>query len=139
MGSNIAEAAIEAGLPPQSVNQFVGDLLAQNTSALFQINGTTPQIIGAGAGALLDTYALGFRNVWLAALAFIVLAAIGKIIASPIWVSLLTPSKPPCFCLIPARSSITTSTLRLRKTRSCTVLLRRTFVVNPFPTLKVPR
>lgn len=84
IGSNIAEAVIEAGLPPQSVNQFVGDLLAQNTTALFQINGTTPQIIGAGAGALLDTYALGFRNVWLAALAFIVLAAIGMIITSSV-------------------------------------------------------
>lgn len=75
---NIASAAISAGLPPSSVTQFVGDLAGQNQTDLVNVPGVTPEIIGAGAGALLDTYATGFRNVWVTALAFCVLAGICK-------------------------------------------------------------
>ncbi len=77
IGENIASAAIEAGLPSTSVDQFVSDLLAENNTALFTIKGVTPKILGAGADALLDTYATGFRNVWVSALAPTVLAGVG--------------------------------------------------------------
>lgn len=73
---NIASAAISAGLPPSSVAQFVGDLAGQNKTDLVTVPGVTPAIIGAGAGALLDTYAKAFRNVWVTALVFCVLAAV---------------------------------------------------------------
>ncbi|KAJ9165483.1 MFS general substrate transporter [Coniochaeta hoffmannii] len=76
---NIASAAISAGLPFSSVQQFVGDLAGQNQTDLVNVPGITPEIIGAGAGALLDTYATGFRNVWVTAIAFCVLAGISSV------------------------------------------------------------
>lgn len=76
--AKVASAAIKAGLPLTSVTDFVTDLLSENTAGLIKVEGVTPIIIGAGSDALLDTYALGFRNVWISALCFIVLAGIGK-------------------------------------------------------------
>ncbi|KAB5517003.1 major facilitator superfamily domain-containing protein [Coniochaeta sp. 2T2.1] len=75
----VAHAAIAAGLPPSSVERFVTDLAGQNSTDLVTVPGVTPEIIGAGAGALLDTYATGFRNVWVTALAFCVLAGISSV------------------------------------------------------------
>lgn len=43
------------------------------------VEGVTPAIIIVGANALKDTYAIGFRNIWLSALCFIVLAGVGMI------------------------------------------------------------
>lgn len=40
------------------------------------MKGITPQIIGAGVGALFDAYALAFRYVWVAAGCFTVVAVI---------------------------------------------------------------
>jgi hypothetical protein len=60
------------------VPDFITELVAQNTTALLTVPGVSPAIIGAGAGALLDTYASSFRNVWLTAIAFVSLAAVGK-------------------------------------------------------------
>jgi hypothetical protein len=53
-------------------------LTLQNRTGLATIPGVTPEIIGAGADALLDTYTSGFRNVWVSAVGFVGLAAIGK-------------------------------------------------------------
>lgn len=78
LGDNVASAAITAGLPPTSIARFVGDLATQNQTDLVKVPGVTPEIIGAGVGALLDTFSTGFRNVWLSGLAFCVLAAICK-------------------------------------------------------------
>jgi hypothetical protein len=78
MGANVGEAAGKAGLPASSIPDFVKNLLGQNTTALGAVPGVNPSIIGAGADALLDTYTIGFRNVWVSAIGFIVLAAIGK-------------------------------------------------------------
>ncbi|EGS21741.1 uncharacterized protein CTHT_0036080 [Thermochaetoides thermophila DSM 1495] len=76
LGTNVAKAAIQAGLPQASVPDFIGALTSQNETALGLVEGVNPEIIGAGAGALLDTYAKGFRNVWSAAAAFVALGAI---------------------------------------------------------------
>lgn len=65
-----------AGLPEDSINIFVKDLLAQNKTALPNIPGANPDIIGAGVDALLDTYSKGFRNVWISAIPFIAIATI---------------------------------------------------------------
>lgn len=73
---NITSAAVSAGLPPSSVPQFVRDIIVQNVTDLATCPGITPNILDAGNGALLDTYTTGFRNVWVTALAFCVLAGI---------------------------------------------------------------
>lgn len=77
--SNIAKAGIEAGLPSSSVTQFVGGLAGQNTTLLMSTPGVTPAIIGAGADALLDTYLKSFRSVWITAIPFVALAAVGML------------------------------------------------------------
>jgi hypothetical protein len=79
MGENIGKAAAEAGLPANSVGQFVTNLLGQNSTGLAQVPGVTPAIISAGDNAQLDTYMSGFRNVWVTATAFVVVAAIASI------------------------------------------------------------
>lgn len=75
----MASAALKAGLPATSVEQFVGYLAAQNETALAVVPGVTPEIIGAGADALLNTYAVAFRYVWITAIPFTVLATIGML------------------------------------------------------------
>lgn len=79
LGTNVASAAIDAGLPPDSVGRFIGDLVNHNQTDLALIPGVTPQIIGAGVSALLDTFTQGFRNVWVTGLAFCALAGISSI------------------------------------------------------------
>jgi MFS family permease len=78
LGDNIAGAAIPAGLPPSSVGDFITNLAGQNQTGLALVPGVTPQIIGAGVDALLNTYSNGFRYVWVAAGAFTAVAAIGE-------------------------------------------------------------
>lgn len=80
---NIAEAAAKAGLPAESIPDFVMNLASQNQAALAQVPGVTPPIIGAGVGALMDTYAEGFRNVWVSAVAFVAIAAVGMFSSVP--------------------------------------------------------
>ncbi|KAJ0382139.1 hypothetical protein COL922a_013151 [Colletotrichum nupharicola] len=77
MGTNIAAAVLPLGLPQSSLPQFIGLLAAQDTAGLAQVEGVTVDIIQAGAGALLKTYSLGFRFVWIAAGSITVAAAIG--------------------------------------------------------------
>ncbi|KAI3541954.1 PEP5 [Colletotrichum filicis] len=77
MPSNIAAAVLPLGLPQTSLAQFIGLLVAHDNAALSQIEGVTLDIIQAGAGALLQTYSLGFRYVWIAAGSITVVAAIG--------------------------------------------------------------
>ncbi|KAH6658528.1 major facilitator superfamily domain-containing protein [Truncatella angustata] len=76
LGDNIAEAAITAGLPASSVLDFVTDLVGQDSTALLTVPGVTPNIIGAGAAALFDTYAASFKSVWVTAITFVGIAAI---------------------------------------------------------------
>jgi len=65
------------GLPPQEVGPFIGALTSHNDAALFQLPGVTPQMVGAAAQALLGTFTTGFQHVWIAASAFVAVAAIG--------------------------------------------------------------
>ncbi|KAI1840240.1 hypothetical protein JX266_013551 [Neoarthrinium moseri] len=76
LGHNIAEAVLPLGLPMSSLGQFIGSLTAQDTAGLLKVPGVSPEIIQAGAGALLQTYSVAFRWVWTAAGAFTVVAAI---------------------------------------------------------------
>lgn len=72
----IVEAVLPLGLPESSLGEFIGDLANNNSTALGTVQGVTPQIIGAGVGALFDAYALAFRYVWIAAGCFTVAAVI---------------------------------------------------------------
>ncbi|KAK4189070.1 major facilitator superfamily domain-containing protein [Podospora australis] len=76
VGDNIADAAVPAGLPPGNLGLFIGALVTRNATALASIPGATPNVIGAGATALLDTFLSAFRNVWIAGACFVGLAAI---------------------------------------------------------------
>jgi hypothetical protein len=87
MGENIGKAAAEAGLPTNSVGQFVTNLLGQNSTGLAHVPGVTAAIISASVNAQLDTYTSGFRNVWASAVAFVILAAIGTLCLSPLLLS----------------------------------------------------
>jgi hypothetical protein len=77
-GTKIAEAVLPLGLPISSLPAFIRDLTAQNSTGLMLIPGVTPQIIGAGAGGLLEAYSIGFRFVWVAAGCFTAIAAVCK-------------------------------------------------------------
>lgn len=59
------------------MTDFITALTSDNDTALALVPGATPQIIGAGASALSDTYSTAFRNVWVSAVGFVALAAIG--------------------------------------------------------------
>lgn len=102
LGDNVAQAVVAAGmlprvsspiiynsfvigLPTSFIPYLITDLIAQNTTALLTVPGVSPDIIGAGAAALLDTYAASFKNVWVTAIAFVALAAIGK--SSTKWIA----------------------------------------------------
>jgi len=73
---NIAKAVIPAGLSPDNLGQFIGALTSHNQTALGLVPGVTPKIIEEGANALLDTFVLAFRHVWIAAACFVGLAAV---------------------------------------------------------------
>lgn len=77
--SNVASAALEAGLPSGSVDEFVGYIVAHNETGLATISDATSDIISAGAEAVLDTYAAAFRLVWLTAIPFLGIAAISAV------------------------------------------------------------
>lgn len=74
---NVASAGLKKGLPASSVDEFVGYIMAHNQTAVASIPGVTPAIITAGTSAMLDTYAVAFRYVWISAIPFLVVAAIG--------------------------------------------------------------
>ncbi|KAH8664663.1 major facilitator superfamily domain-containing protein [Xylariales sp. PMI_506] len=76
LAENIADAVVPAGLSTDNLGDFITALSAQNQTALGLIPGVTPEIIEDGAAALLNTYVLAFRHVWIAAGCFVALAAI---------------------------------------------------------------
>jgi MFS family permease len=77
MPDNIAAAVIPAGFDPRNLGALIGGLNSHNQTAIATIPGITPEIIGRGVTALLDTFAASFRNVWITASCFVALAAIG--------------------------------------------------------------
>lgn len=79
LGSNIAGAVLPLGLPASSLGDFITALAAHDTPGLLAVSGVSPEIIQAGAGALLQTYSVAFRWVWTAAGAFTVIAAIAAV------------------------------------------------------------
>jgi hypothetical protein len=66
----VEAATVAAGLNPAELPALIGDLVAQNTTAIEAIPGITPLIIEAAQGAVAEAYVLGFRKVYLVSIAF---------------------------------------------------------------------
>lgn len=78
LGHDIAAAVLPLGFPPTQLEAFIGALAGNDQAALAQIEGVTPQIIGAGVHALQGAYLVSFRGVWIAAAVFSAVTVIGK-------------------------------------------------------------
>jgi MFS family permease len=89
LGQNVADAVVPEGLAVGDLPAFVAALVNHNDTALLGIRGVTPEMIDSGVTALLDTYVVSFRHVWITAGCFVVVAAIGKL-------SLKDCSSMPC-------------------------------------------
>ena len=63
LGSGITNAAISLKLPVYELAQFIGALASKNQAALIQVQGVTPQIIGADVRPLQVAYLVSFRSV----------------------------------------------------------------------------
>ncbi|EQL02614.1 hypothetical protein OCS_01677 [Ophiocordyceps sinensis CO18] len=72
----IAAAVLPLGLSPDSLGPLVAALSTRNQTALRAVPGISPDVIQAASGALLDTYVLAFRHVWIAAACFVAVAAV---------------------------------------------------------------
>jgi hypothetical protein len=68
--SYLAKAVIMAGLPPSSVEAFIGAFLARKQAALMQIPGVTPAVLGAAGAAFQRAFADSVRIVYIIAAPF---------------------------------------------------------------------
>jgi Fungal trichothecene efflux pump (TRI12) len=66
----VGTALVEAGLPLADVPALIGALVAQNATAVAEVPGITQSILLVAEGALQDSYAEGFRKVYLVSIAF---------------------------------------------------------------------
>lgn len=79
LGSGIAAAVLPLGLPPTSLEAFIGALAGEAPAAeIAAIPGVTPQIIGAGVGALKQAFLESFKWVYVAAAVISAVSAIGE-------------------------------------------------------------
>lgn len=74
----IAAAVLPLGLPQSSLATLISAVVASDPTALQQVPGATSQIIAAAQGALVEAFGVGFRNAWIAAACFTVVAVVGK-------------------------------------------------------------
>jgi len=68
--TNVATAAVGAGLSPAEIPALLGALLTKNQTAILSIPGISPNIVLASEGAVQDSYVSGFRKVYLVSIAF---------------------------------------------------------------------
>jgi hypothetical protein len=68
--TNVAQAAVAAGLPLAEIPALVEALVAQNTTAVTSIPGINTAIILASEVAVQTSYVAGFRKVYLVSIAF---------------------------------------------------------------------
>lgn len=74
--SYVPAAAIAAGLPATSVEEYMQALTTNDSAALGQVPGISPSIIAAGVAALKQAFADSVRVVYLIAIPFGVIACI---------------------------------------------------------------
>ena len=80
----VASATIPLGIKPSYLGDLVGAITTGNTTVLAEIPGISPKIIEAAALAVKQSYAIGFRYVWVTAAAFSALAVIGTFHTLPL-------------------------------------------------------
>jgi hypothetical protein len=105
LGSGIAAAVLPLGLPPTSLEAFIGALAGQAPPAqIAAIPGVTPQIIGAGVAALKNAFLHSFKWVYVAAAVISAVSAIGELTHSrdPRW-HILSVLVASCFLVNPAK------------------------------------
>lgn len=81
LGASVASAVVPLGLDPRNMGLFMEAFLSHDNESLRRIPNVTPGILSAAADVLLDTYESAFRNIWIAAGCFVLVAAIGEFIA----------------------------------------------------------
>ena len=72
--AKVADAVMEAGLPPSSVAEFVTDIAKGNAIALMTIPGINDSIVAAGQTAATRAYVESFHYGWYTALPFAIVA-----------------------------------------------------------------
>ncbi|KAF5987292.1 hypothetical protein FCOIX_995 [Fusarium coicis] len=72
----ISHAVLPLGFPEKELPQLIPALAHNDTVALKQINGISPEIIHAGVDGLLEAYRVSFRGVWLTTASLCLVASI---------------------------------------------------------------
>ncbi|CZT17614.1 related to potential drug facilitator PEP5 [Ramularia collo-cygni] len=72
----VAAAVLPLGLPPTSLGGLIGALQSRNSEAIFAVPGVTPEIAGAAGHAILESFAISFRWVWVSAACFCAVSTI---------------------------------------------------------------
>ncbi|KAF6826676.1 siderophore iron transporter [Colletotrichum plurivorum] len=76
MPGNVAAAVVPAGFNPENLGGLIGGLTTHDNELLASLPGITPEILAKAGTALLDTYVVAFRNVWIAAACFVAVAVV---------------------------------------------------------------
>ncbi|KAF4440969.1 hypothetical protein FACUT_2998 [Fusarium acutatum] len=78
LGPKISHAVLPLGFPERELPQLIPALAHNDTVALKQINGISPEIIRAGVDGLLEAYHVSFRGVWLTTASLCLVASIAS-------------------------------------------------------------
>ncbi|KAF5684876.1 hypothetical protein FCIRC_3720 [Fusarium circinatum] len=76
LGPKISHAVLPLGFPEKELPQLIPALAHNDTVALKNINGISPEIISAGVDGLLEAYRVSFRGVWLTTASLCLVASI---------------------------------------------------------------
>ena len=78
LGPKVAKAVLPLDFPASSLSQFIPALINHDDAALKSIPGVTPDVIQAGVGAVMQTFVIAFRYVWVTAGCISFVAMIGE-------------------------------------------------------------
>jgi len=84
LGPKISQAALSQGLPASSLPQLINGLAHEDYAAVQSVPGITPTIIQVSVVALKNAFNIGFRNVYITALASGAVALIGMFESPPL-------------------------------------------------------
>ncbi|KAK5047456.1 hypothetical protein LTR84_006552 [Exophiala bonariae] len=76
LASKVPAAMLPLGVPPSSIGQFTSAMTSGQTHGLTQIPGVTIEAAGAGANAVLQSFVIAFRYVWITGACFSFVAMI---------------------------------------------------------------
>ncbi|KEF60632.1 uncharacterized protein A1O9_02193 [Exophiala aquamarina CBS 119918] len=76
LNSRVPAAVLPLGLPPSSIGLFIGAMTSGQTDGLTQIPGVTSEVIGTGGNAVLQSFVIAFRYVWITGASFSFVAMI---------------------------------------------------------------